>query len=346
MFRITPQGVLTKLHDFSAFDGHYPVAPLIQATNGNFYGTAWVGGNTQACPGDLEAGCGTVFEITSKGTFRTVHAFNLADGASPLAGLTQGADGNLYGTTWQGGDDGYGTIFRITTSGKFSVLHNFGGHDGEYPSPVLLESASTFYGTAAFGGSYGYGTIFSITPHGAFTLLHSFKLSDGYIPVNSMVLGADGNIYAGTGSGGGSKACGTLYKFTPSGVVTVLKALHLSDGCYADNGLVQLTNGTIYGLTYGAGAYSSGTAFSLSVGLGPFVATVPVGGSVGSAVKILGTTLGGAMGVTFNGIAAPFAVVSGSYIKTRVPAGATTGPVQVVIPSGTLTSKVNFQVLP
>jgi len=126
----------------------------------------------------------------------------------------------------------------------------------------------------------------------------------------------------------------------------LLKVLPLSDGCYAENGLVQLTSGTIYGLAYGGGAQSYGTAFSLSVGLGPFDSTVPAGAGVGAAVKILGTNLKGATSVTFNDIAATFTVESATAIKTTVPTGATTGLVRVVTPSGTLTSNVNFQVLP
>ena len=86
--------------------------------------------------------------------------------------------------------------------------------------------------------------------------------------------------------------------------------------------------------------------FSLSVGLGPFVETKPTSGKVGTAVIILGNNLTGATSVTFNGTPAAFKVVSASEIRTTVPAGATTGKVKVVTPSGTLTSNVNFRVLP
>ena len=109
---------------------------------------------------------------------------------------------------------------------------------------------------------------------------------------------------------------------------------------------MQDTNGIIYGTTSGRGAYGYGTVFGLSTGLGQFVETQTTSGKVGETVKILGTDLTGATGVTFNGTTAGFTVVSPSLISTAVPAGATSGTVQVVIPSGALSSNVPFQVLP
>ena len=104
--------------------------------------------------------------------------------------------------------------------------------------------------------------------------------------------------------------------------------------------------GTSTGQRTMAGPTHDGTVFSLSVGLGPFVETQPTSGEVGAAVKILGTNLTGATSVTFNGTAATFTVVSHSLITTTVPAGATTGKVQVIAPGGTLSSNVPFRVLP
>ena len=104
--------------------------------------------------------------------------------------------------------------------------------------------------------------------------------------------------------------------------------------------------GTSTGQPTVAGPAADGTVFSLSVGLGPFVETQPTSGKVGAAVKILGTDLTGATSVSFNGTAAVFTVVSASEIAATVPAGATTGTVQVVTPSGTLSSNVPFLVLP
>jgi uncharacterized repeat protein (TIGR03803 family) len=111
-------------------------------------------------------------------------------------------------------------------------------------------------------------------------------------------------------------------------------------------GLVQDTNGNLYGTTADGGANGDGTVFSLSVGLGQFVETQPTATKAGATVNILGTNLTGATSVNFNGKAVTFTVISSSEITTTVPAGATTGEVQVVTPSGTLLSNVSFRVLP
>ena len=109
---------------------------------------------------------------------------------------------------------------------------------------------------------------------------------------------------------------------------------------------MQDTNGNLYGMTADGGANGDGTVFSLSVGLEPFVETKPTAAKVGATVNILGTNLTGATSVNFNGKAATFTVVSSSEITSAAPAGATTGEVQVVTPSGTLLSNVSFRVLP
>jgi hypothetical protein len=145
-------------------------------------------------------------------------------------------------------------------------------------------------------------------------------------------------------SGGGY---GTVFQITPSGTLTTLYSFCSQSGCTDSAGsvaaLVQATNGELYG-TAGGGAYGNGTVFSLFVDLVPFVETLPTSGSPGAAVKILGTDLTGATSVTFNGVAAVFTVISASEITTTVPAGATTGTVQVVTPNGPLSSNVPFRV--
>jgi len=114
---------------------------------------------------------------------------------------------------------------------------------------------------------------------------------------------------------------------------------------------VQATNGNLYGTTESGGAYGTfsgfgGTIFQLSVGLGPFVETLPDIGQAGSSITILGTDLTGATNVTFNGTATVFSVISASAIKATVPAGASTGIVQVTTPGGVLSSNAKFRVNP
>jgi uncharacterized repeat protein (TIGR03803 family) len=126
--------------------------------------------------------------------------------------------------------------------------------------------------------------------------------------------------------------------------LTTLHAFDRSDGADPFAGLVQSTDGKFYGTTMVGGTQNDGTVFRLDAGLGPFVNTLPTAGKVGASVKILGTNLTGATRVSFNGVAAAFTVLSPSEITTTVPAGATTGTVQVTTPSGTLLSNVVFQV--
>jgi hypothetical protein len=147
--------------------------------------------------------------------------------------------------------------------------------------------------------------------------------------------------------------CGTVFKMTPDGAVTTIYDLDKTDGLAPAAALMQHTNGVVYG-SASEGAMNDpsecpggcGALFSATVGAKPFVAMLPASGPVGKAVIILGTDLTGATSVTFNGVAAKFSVASATEIKATVPAGATTGTVQVVTPGGTLSSNVQFRVLP
>jgi len=345
VFKISPSGTLATLHSFCSetgcADGQYPSAGLVQAIDGNLYGTTYSGGAN---------GYGTVFKISPSGTLATLHSFcsetGCADGQYPSAGLVQAIDGNSYGTTYSGGANGYGTVFKISPTGTLATLHSFDSTDGYQPSGVLVQATNgNFYGTTAYGGTSNFGTVFKITSNGTLTTLHSFDSTDGAEPSGVLVQAADGSFY-GTTAYGGTSNFGTVFKITAGGTLTTLHSFGSGEGIVPYTGLVQDTNGTFYGTTVRGGADNHGTVFSLSVGLGPFVETQTTSGKVGAAVKILGTNLTGATSVSFNGTAATFTVVSGSLITTKVPAGATTGKVEVVTQSGTLSSNVNFRVIP
>jgi uncharacterized repeat protein (TIGR03803 family) len=350
IFKITSSGALTTLYSFCSqsgcTDGETPSAGLVEATNGDFYGTTTYGGDYQA---------GTVFKITPSGALTKLHDFhaNNTDGADPVAGLVQGSDGNFYGTAEFGGTNGDGTVFKVTPSGTLTTLLDFDGTNGAQPQATLIEGThGAFYGTTEVGGTNNNGTVFKITTSGELTTLYSFcshsGCTDGDLPVAGLTQAMDGNFYGTTtygGTGGNCNgACGTAFKVTPSGVLTTLYSF---DGTHGGNpfaGLVQNTNGKFYGTTYSGGPSNLGTVFSLSVGLGPFVKTLPSYGKVGAVVKILGTNLTATTKVTFNGTAAIFQVVSRSEIRTTVPNGATTGPVHVKTPGHTLSSNIPFRV--
>jgi len=391
VFEITPGGALTTLYSFCSqtgcTDGEFPYAGLVQGEDGNFYGTTF--GTFTATR------YGTVFKITPGGKLTTLYSFcsksGCADGAGPYAGLAQATDGNLYGTTAYGGandscggwesDVGCGTVFRITPSGVLTTLYSFCSQsdctDGELPFGGLVQGADgNFYGTTLTGTPAvpNYGTIFTITPTGKLTTLCTFcsesGCADGGAPYGDLIQATDGNLYGTTMFGGGNDfcedpdseaGCGTVFKITPGGALTTLYSFCAQGGC-ADSqwplaGLVQDTDGNLFGLTAGAsltpveggicqaGGNTGGTIFRLALGLGPFVETRPTSGAVGEAVIILGSNLMGATGVSFNGTATRFTVVSNTEIKTNVPEGASTGKVQVTTPRGTLTSNVTFHVV-
>ena len=346
VFEITAGGTLTTLYSFCSksgcADGGGPEAALVQATNGNFYGT------TNGMYGAI--GLGTLFKITPSGTLNSLHSFDGTDGEYPYAGLIQATNGDFYGTTYAGGAYGYGTVFKITSGGALTTVLCFDRADGANPAGALVQGTDgNFYGTAYAGGTNGDGTVFKITPGGTLTTLHNFDGADGSGPIAGLVQATDRNFY-GTTYAGGTKGDGTVFKITPSGTLTTLHRFNGTDGLGPLAALVQATNGTFYGTTVSGGArddcygHPCGTVFSLTVGLGPFVETLPTSGKVGAPVIILGNNLTGATSVTFNGTATTFKVISSTEIKTTVPSGATTGKVEVKTPSRTLTSNVNFRV--
>jgi uncharacterized repeat protein (TIGR03803 family) len=263
-------------------------------------------------------------------------------------------NGDLYGTTGDGGANGDGTVFRMTLHGTITTLHSFDFSDGLTPFSTLVQAENgDFYGTTVAGGPQDYGTVFKITPEGKLTSLYSFcsvgNCADGYYPYAGLVQGSDGNFYGTTYGGGGGFCCGTLFEISRKGELTTLHSFFdETGGIHPAGGLLQATDGDFYGTTPFGGAYGGpdgdGTVFSLSVGLGPFVTTRPNSGKVGTKVIILGNNLTDATSVTFNGTAATFDIVSSTEIKTRVPTGATTGAVEVTTLSRTLKSNAAFHV--
>src|SRR5205085_10892413 len=118
-----------------------PYGTLILGSDGSFYGTTQRGGANDF---------GTVFKVTEDGqTFTTLHSFNSTDGAYPLAGIVEGSDGVLYGTTQQGGANGWGVVFKVTPDGHtFTTLHSFTAAEGANPRAELVEGTDgNFYGT-------------------------------------------------------------------------------------------------------------------------------------------------------------------------------------------------------
>jgi uncharacterized repeat protein (TIGR03803 family) len=342
IFKITRGGALTTLYSFNGTDAGYPTAGLVQAAHGDLYGTT-----TQGGPYLYD---GTIFQITPSGAFTLLHTFSGTDGNYPSAALVRGADGDLYGTTQEGGaSTGTGTIFKITPNGTLTTLHIFNGTDGEDPGAPLIQAGDgNFYGVTQFDTGAGHGTIFKITPGGVFTALHTLDGKDGGVSTAALVQGTDGDLY-GTTQTYGALGYGTIFKITLNGVFTTVHTFSGgAGGALPVAGLIQDTNGDFYGTTVEGGdngVPGSGAIFRFSEGVRPFVEIQPALGKAGEIVRIVGTDLAGATAVTFDGTSAIFAAISGHEILAQVPAGASSGNIQVVTAAGTILSKVPFRML-
>jgi uncharacterized repeat protein (TIGR03803 family) len=343
VYKIRPNGTLTTLHTFNGTDGAFSEAPMVQGTDGNFYGITQSGG-------DLNAG--TVFKITPSGVLTTLHSLG-STGSYATGPLVEGSDGNFYGTTELGGANGYGTIFKVSPTGTFSTFHSFNSTDGSAPACGLVQASDgNLYGTTYEGGSNnscpnGCGTIFKISLAGTLTTLHNFDYTEGAEPIAALIQATDGNFYGTTYSGGTGGGWGTVFKVTSGGTVTTIHSFSGSDGAQPYGPVAQATNGNLYGTaTNGTGAANQGTLFAISTGLSPFVGFVRNTGKIGQTVGILGQGFAGTTSVSFNGVLASFSVNSKTFITATVPAGGTSGFVKVVTPSGTLRSNVRFRVMP
>jgi uncharacterized repeat protein (TIGR03803 family) len=159
--KLTTSGKLLNCYAFpGGAGGNFPNGPLVEASDGNYYGTTYQGGS----PGQ---GLGTIFQMTSGGKVTVLYAFsasaNSTDGVNPAYGLVQATDGYLYGGTTRGGANGLGTVFRIGTSGAYSQLYSFSSATGSNPLGLMQDTNGLLYGTLAQSGTYGYGDIYSLS---------------------------------------------------------------------------------------------------------------------------------------------------------------------------------------
>lgn len=272
-------------------DGVGPVAGLLQASDGNYYGSTEYGGSY---------GGGVIFSLSSAGVETILHSFSgnglqsgSTDGAYPKGRLVQGSDGTLYGTTEYGGLFDLGSVFSITPTGTLTVLYSFGtggGTDGAYPyAGLTFGNDGLLYGATYDGGVNGVGTVFRVDPAtGTESVLYSFSgdngvagSTDGAYPYAALVLGSDGNFYGTTYGGGqygalgGVNGLGTVFSITPAGVETVLHSFSgdggisgSADGAYPVAGLVKGSDGNFYGTTAAGGVSTpgAGTVFRITPG--------------------------------------------------------------------------------
>ncbi|HEX8814782.1 MAG TPA: choice-of-anchor tandem repeat GloVer-containing protein, partial [Terriglobales bacterium] len=262
--------VFKTRHSFDGADGQYLLVGVVQATDGNLYGTTYEGG-ANCTPN----GCGTVFKIKPSGTLTTIYNFcaksSCTDGEFPEAGLIQATNGSFYGTTYQGGancaPDGCGTIFKISSSGTLTTVYSFcaksGCTDGYYPEAGLIQATNgDFYGTTSQGGTTGAGTVFKITTSGTLTTLYNFCSQsgcvDGEYPEAGLVEATNGDFY-GTTYSGGVNGRGTVFRITASGTLKTLYSFCPQSGCVDGDtpqaALMQASDGNLYGTTLGGGVH-------------------------------------------------------------------------------------------
>ena len=260
----------TNLYNFSGgTNGANPTGALISGRDGSFYGTTYNGGVSN---------WGTIFQLSTDGTYTVLGLLGGTNGAHPDTALVQGPDGSLYGTTKYGGPyskttfggTGYGVIFRLTTNGTLSTPVVFDSTNGANAAALALGQDGNFYGTTEWGGSFsliplGFGTIFRLSPDGMFTNLYIFSSGDdGGFPVAGLVQGNDVNFYGSTEDGGTSQL-GTIFSITPGGQFNSLCSFPESSvGGYPDAALVQGGDGNFYGTTYIGGDNQFGTIFEVT----------------------------------------------------------------------------------
>jgi uncharacterized repeat protein (TIGR03803 family) len=295
VFQLSPAGMLTTLYSFCSLtncaDGYESNSGLIQASNGNFYGTLLAGG---------ASGHGTLFEITPAGVFTTLHSFctqtSCTDGGSPYGPLLQASNGKLYGTTPSGGTHYYGTIFAITTSGSFARLYSFCSQancaDGDDPEAGLIQATDgNFYGGTYQGGSYGVyggGTIFQFTPAGHLTALYSYcdpSCNAVGSPYAALIQSTNGTLYGTTGESQAADA-GTVFSLS-MGLSPFVKTLPASGKVGAS---VTILGNNLTGAT---SVTFNGTAATFTVVSSTEIkTTVPTGAATGT-VQV--TAPGGAL---------------------------------------------------
>jgi uncharacterized repeat protein (TIGR03803 family) len=361
IYRLTPSGVFTDLHDFTDVTGDaYPEQPPIQASDGNFYGTT----------GTPELShCGTVYQLTAAGAYKTLHAFSGGDCHSST--LFQASDGNLYGTLSSCSIAGTneGCVYKISTGGVFKEIYGFTSTPGgQNPCTGVIQGKDgKLYGATNQGGANGTGNIYKLTTAGGgHTDLHDFNNATDASCVNNanantvllnLLQVTDGNFY-GVNPAYGPNGNGSIYKLTSANVFSAFLFPNPPvEGAIPAGTLIQNTNGLVYGTTPSGGTNSYCTPFSgcygvfysVATGDAAFVNLEPTqkSGFVGTSVGMFGQGFSGASMVKFGGVASTSVTLSGTtYLTAKVPAGAHTGAVTVTTGSTTRTSAQTFKVKP
>ncbi len=248
-----------KLHDFDDVTGKYPLGSLAEGSDGTLYVTATQGGTY---------GKGLLVSINPDGTgFTAIHQFDSANGEHPRD-LLWVSGGTLYGTVQHGAVFGRGAVYKLQADGNgFQLLHSFDGTDGYQPFQGLIQGADgALYGVTPYGGAYqepwpGRGVVFKVNTDGSgFTKLHDFGPDGSYGPYGPLLRGSDGVFYGTTAMSGPYGISGLLFGsiFRINGDGSGYTTIHDFDGtsgAHARSGLIEGTDGALYGVTQQGGKY-------------------------------------------------------------------------------------------
>jgi uncharacterized repeat protein (TIGR03803 family) len=263
LFEITSSGAFARLHAFTGT----PAAPqgaLLLGMDGQLYGNSWRGGS---------ANNGTLFRLRPGISSDLLYEFSgVTDGKNLYDGLTQAADGTIYGTAVNGGTSNRGSIFKQVPNGVFAPILSLTetNNNGFFPYSAPVQTITgNLYGVASAGGASGKGTIYKLTPTGTVTPVFAFNgTSQGSTPYGRLYLGA-GGVFYGTTAVGGTAFQGTLFRFDPvTNAYSMLHSFSGPDGAVLYSGVIQGSDGRLYGMTYRGGAYGFGTVFAFDVGTG------------------------------------------------------------------------------
>jgi uncharacterized repeat protein (TIGR03803 family) len=212
IFKLAPDNIFSIVYSLnpSQGDGWGVWNPITFDASGNFYGMTVLGGKQNS---------GTLFKVTQDETETVLFSFpseGLDGGGSP-GGLVVDSQGNLYGTTIDGGPKGNGVLFEFTSGGTYKILHEFAGSPSDGATPwagLIADQQGDLYGTTVYGGTRGRGTLFRYSPDGTETVLFNFAGISGERAWGLPVFDARGNLY-GTTAHGGQFGAGTVWKVTP-----------------------------------------------------------------------------------------------------------------------------------
>lgn len=268
-FRYDPlTGTYTNIHDMftDTYHGWHAKSGMIKGVDGLLYGLCAEGGVFDA---------GVIYSIDpSTDTYFVVHDFDGTGGSFPYGSLLQSSNGKIYGTTQNGGNNNSGVLFSYDpANGNFMKLIDFSGSTGANPYYGTLVEAGNgkLYGLTKNGGANDLGVIFCFDPAAnTYIDLYDFDGINGSNPYSGLIQATDGNLYGTTNTGGANNS-GTIFRFDPNiNIYTDIVDFNVLNGSFPQRGLLQATNGKLYGTTNNGGTDSLGVFFSYDIFLNAY----------------------------------------------------------------------------